>query len=297
MQATPFQAGRIEHHTFPGIEIVTTADQADIIVARLMSNVAKHFDLDSQYYIWTHEPAWCAVDQNDFFDMASQRKIHVSTAFNGDVYISPLYYFPFKPLDLDVLKAMCAGKTKDCAFLATYRGKFDRYVGPVNVDLTEYRQRVAMHLYSQYGFCDIFGRSWPASVKIVEESRGSGWADKKIGIIGDYRFNLAFENTVARNYVTEKLWHAIQGACVPVVYARDNGIAELLRPTSYIDSSNFRTVDDLYQAMKSMTDKDRLGYVTSAYEDYTKILKSTKKAPISQAVVARFCERIHDMAG
>ena len=35
-----------------------------------------------------------------------------------------------------------------------------------------------------------------------------------------YRFCIAIENTVAHDYITEKLWDAFAAGCVPVYYVR-----------------------------------------------------------------------------
>ncbi len=35
-----------------------------------------------------------------------------------------------------------------------------------------------------------------------------------------YRFCIAMENTIAHDYVTEKLWDAFAAGCVPIYYVR-----------------------------------------------------------------------------
>ncbi len=300
MPATPFQTGRMPNLAAMladrGVDMVAAPDEADVIVARVLSALAGHYDLNRQYYLWTHEPNLCVIDQPSFFDISTGRTIHVSTAFNGDVYIGPLYYFPYKALDAEEMKTLCREKSKSCAILATYRAKFDRYLNNTNVDLTEYRQRLAMDLHFNHdGFSDIYGRGWPEPVKVVEESRGAGWQEKKHGIIADYRFNLALENTLAKNYVTEKLWQAISAACVPIVFAEGSGMTEVVRSTSYVDAGKFKTSADLHEFLAGVSDAARMDYVMSAYEDYSALMRNGKKADVIAQVIDRFCDRVRAM--
>lgn len=296
MQATPFMSGRIERLlTDPRIEVVSKAEAADVIVSRRYSWLAEYFHIDGKaFYMWTHEPAWCTAAGPKVNDLITGRTIYVSTAHNGDVYLTPLYYFPFLPIDLSAQIALCRKKKKTCSILATYRDKFDRYLGDNNIDLTEYRQRVARDLQKKYKSCDICGRGWPKDIKVTEESRGVGWQLRKHDVMSDYKFNIALENTIAPNYVTEKIWQALKAACVPLAYGK-SGLADVLRPTSFIDCSGLRTGDDVFRVISSLSEEDRVGFVRSAYEDYVSIAAKWTKAEILQGVVARFCDRVVDM--
>ena len=60
----------------------------------------------------------------------------------------------------------------------------------------------------------------------------------------DYKFYLAFENSICEDYITEKAWRPLALNTVPIVlgggnYARD------LPPNSYIDIKDFNTPKDL----------------------------------------------------
>lgn len=44
--------------------------------------------------------------------------------------------------------------------------------------------------------------------------------ESKMDVFRRYRFCIAIENTIAYDYVTEKLWDAFAAGCVPIYYVR-----------------------------------------------------------------------------
>jgi hypothetical protein len=61
----------------------------------------------------------------------------------------------------------------------------------------------------------------------------------KIGVVGRYRFCLALENSVARDYVTEKIFDAFLAGTVPVYRGAPNVAEFVPGPHSYIDANDF----------------------------------------------------------
>ena len=55
----------------------------------------------------------------------------------------------------------------------------------------------------------------------------------------DYKFYLAFENSLCRDYVTEKFFNALLFSTVPIVYGGADYEAIGAPPNSYIDVRNF----------------------------------------------------------
>jgi alpha-1,3-fucosyltransferase 10 len=66
----------------------------------------------------------------------------------------------------------------------------------------------------------------------------------KLDIISRYRFCLAFENSIARDYVTEKLYDALLVGAVPVYLGAPN-VAEFAPLGSFINASEFTSPADL----------------------------------------------------
>lgn len=60
----------------------------------------------------------------------------------------------------------------------------------------------------------------------------------KLATIGRYHFCLAFENSVAPDYVTEKMFDPLQAGTVPVYLGAPN-VAEFVPENSYIDATSF----------------------------------------------------------
>ncbi|TDG40097.1 hypothetical protein AWZ03_013481 [Drosophila navojoa] len=65
----------------------------------------------------------------------------------------------------------------------------------------------------------------------------------------DYMFYLAFENSLCTDYVTEKLYDALQRHIVPVVFGGAN-YSRFLPPHSYIDANRFDSAEELAQHMR-----------------------------------------------
>ena len=64
-------------------------------------------------------------------------------------------------------------------------------------------------------------------------------------------FSLAFENSLCKDYVTEKYWDALQRWAIPVVYGGSNYDQKLVVPGSYINARDYN-VRDLASYLKKM---------------------------------------------
>lgn len=67
-----------------------------------------------------------------------------------------------------------------------------------------------------------------------------------------YRFYAAFENTLCKDYVSEKLLFALRKFMIPVVYGGAN-YSYFAPPKSYINANDFKTVKDLGNYLKFLT--------------------------------------------
>lgn len=297
MNDTPFQQGDARDAlALPGdITVVDDAESADVIVGRFLHSVAKHFELRREYYVWTHEPRWCAVDGQQIIDGATGQRVHVSTAWNLDIYTDPLYYFPAEHPTRAELSDLVRAKSRDCAILATYRSRHDRFRGSVNVDLSDFRQRLAIGLQQRYDYCDIYGRTWPGSVVLTADTRGGDWQGTKHETLRQYAVNIACENTILPNYVTEKIWDAIRSGCVPVYFARGSGIRAVLDEGSFVDCSDLTTAEALHDRLASMSLDQRLAMVDSAWNDMDRIARSVDVKDVRRPTITRFFDRIRHM--
>ncbi|KAH8283256.1 hypothetical protein KR044_006660 [Drosophila immigrans] len=93
---------------------------------------------------------------------------------------------------------------------------------------------------------DIYGKCGTLSC-----ARGDPRCDEMLDT--DYMFYLAFENSLCVDYVTEKLYAALQRHIVPVVFGGAN-YTRFLPPHSYIDANRFENVEQLAAHLRYVAD-------------------------------------------
>ncbi|KAM8719481.1 hypothetical protein ACLKA7_012097 [Drosophila subpalustris] len=100
------------------------------------------------------------------------------------------------------------------------------------------RREELAHALQQHGVeVDIYGSCGSLSC-----ARGDPRCDEMLDT--KYKFYLAFENSLCEDYVTEKLYGALQHRIVPVVFGGAN-YTRFLPPYSYIDADRFENVEKL----------------------------------------------------
>jgi hypothetical protein len=248
-----------------GIRYVDNPAEADIILGEAIQQLQKFGSLEKRFAVWTAEPRYDLT----YLPLAEMpqiaRPVHVMNVHTGTLNLDNYLFLThpkYTDLDRDAVMRAFAAKPHRVVMLATFRRArgwlhwyFDKngrrrllptslalLPGGVlmrdgeNVDLRQFRQRLAIDLYRQ-GLCDIFGRNWPQGIRVSGEDRmAMDWREKKHGVLENYRINLALENTIAPHYVTEKIWDAICGACLPVYHGRGNRIYDDFPAGSFIDT-------------------------------------------------------------
>ncbi|XP_067002550.2 alpha-(1,3)-fucosyltransferase C [Anabrus simplex] len=104
----------------------------------------------------------------------------------------------------------------------------------------------------------------------------------------NYKFYLSFENSLCKDYVTEKLFGVINYNVVPVVYGGVN-YSKIMPPMSYIDAADFSTPQDL---------ADYLLYLDKTPDEYVKYFwwKSHYRVySQSKHVLCKLCEMLHNL--
>lgn len=84
--------------------------------------------------------------------------------------------------------------------------------------------------------------------------------ESKVATIADYRFTVAFENSIATDYVTEKFFQPLVAGPVPIYRGAPNVAQFAPAPHSYIDANQFSGPAALAEFLTAMTDDDYLGY-------------------------------------
>jgi len=83
----------------------------------------------------------------------------------------------------------------------------------------------------------------------------------QVAVMRDYRFCVAMENSVAEDYVTEKVYAALDAGCLPIYYGAPNGLNFVPVPESVID---YRALGGTPEAL--MAEIARLNADEAAYE-------------------------------
>jgi hypothetical protein len=87
---------------------------------------------------------------------------------------------------------------------------------------------------------DSYGRLLRTRAEVVPPG-----TDARVALYQGYKFALAFENSVATDYVTERIFDALRAGAVPV-YRGCPEVADLLpSPSCYIDASRFSSATEL----------------------------------------------------
>ncbi|XP_029964617.1 alpha-(1,3)-fucosyltransferase 4-like [Salarias fasciatus] len=107
------------------------------------------------------------------------------------------------------------------------------------------------NLLKDYIKIDLFGR---AGTTILPPGK-----DSVVEMLKQYRFYLAFENSQHTDYITEKLWNAVQGGAIPVVLGPSRKNYErFLPPEAFIHVDDFPTVQELAQYLRKVKDSPSL---------------------------------------
>lgn len=115
---------------------------------------------------------------------------------------------------------------------------------------------------------DLFGKGW--SFKKQESYKGK--INNKLDAISKYKFCLAFENTVAPGYITEKIFDCFKAGCVPIYLGAPN-IEKYIPKSCFIDCRDFNGYGYLLHFLDSISEKKYNDYIKKAQEFLNK--KST----------------------
>lgn len=82
-----------------------------------------------------------------------------------------------------------------------------------------------------------------------------GPVEDKLAFQSEYKFCIAFENSVGEGYTTEKLVEAMMSGSIPV-YWGDPSVAEEFNPGSFINVSDFGSLEEVVQEVVRLDNDD-----------------------------------------
>lgn len=86
-----------------------------------------------------------------------------------------------------------------------------------------------------------------------------GPVENKHEFLKNYKFSLAFENTSARGYCTEKLLQAFAAGTVPIYYGDETAVRDF-NPKAFVNLHDFKTIDDAVDYVRKL-DQDDAAYL------------------------------------
>jgi hypothetical protein len=126
--------------------------------------------------------------------------------------------------------------------------------------------------------CEIHGLNWPPGVA-VGESRNVDRVGNKHKAMARFPFTLCCENAIAKHYVSEKIWEAIAGGCLPM-YWSNPAMAGMFPEGSFLDLSgpNLDSPDKIAAAMTNMSQDEWLSRMAACQSVYTEAREKARRA-------------------
>jgi len=205
---------------------------------------------------------------NTYDDLRSYRNLFNYTMTyraDSDVQI-PYGAYKRRKESVKVTKNFAAGKSKLAAWLVSdcvTEGKRDRIV----VSLQKHLQ------------VDVYGKCGPLSCD-----------DCHLMLHRHYKFYLAFENSLCKDYVTEKLFKTTQMSIVPIVYGGANYSA-FAPPHSLINVADYESPKQLADYLTYLDGNDTAYNEYFAWRaDYT---SETSLTEMMEDSMCKLCEKLH----
>lgn len=108
---------------------------------------------------------------------------------------------------------------------------------------------------------DLYGFGWPHSLRVYK-----GVIDDKLSCASAYKFSVAYENlTNVPGYVTEKIFDSFISGCVPIYWGAPN-ITDYVPKSCFIDRTDFRSHEDLYVYLSTMSEETHQKHITAIKE-------------------------------
>lgn len=130
-----------------------------------------------------------------------------------------------------------------------------------------YKERLGVIEYFSGKDFDLYGIGWDKPIlgetKQLREAIArsyQGSVDNKIQALAQYKFTFTFENTIAKGYVTEKIFDAMFAGSIPI-YLGAPDIVDFVHKGAFIDMRDFKNYDELELYLRMMTKKRYLEYI------------------------------------
>jgi len=106
---------------------------------------------------------------------------------------------------------------------------------------------------------DLYGRHWSKRNFRVWK----GEIPDKLAVLKQYRFAIAYENSIETGYITEKLWDCLIAGVVPIYWGAPN-VQDFIPAECFIDRRQFESHEALLAYLQAMKKEEWEGYIERA---------------------------------
>ncbi len=272
----------IEYLEEKGVFITENIKEADILIAQNFKHLKRYiwrYRKTKSYLVWTLEPRFNTSFYSVQKILLGFHKCYFMNIYTQDVFTSILaYHARIIHKDLNLIEDNFKIYKGKIVALMSYYGGIDAppfLRDGLNIDPIALRSSLALE-GNKRGVLDIYGKGWPNHLSI-EDSRIGNWSGRKGEILENYAFNLCFENTVAPNYVTEKIWDSIGNYCLPIYFGRGTNIYNVFPPNSFIDYSDFDDQASLFDFVENISNTEYISRLNKCIKIYNSIKKKGRK--------------------
>jgi hypothetical protein len=258
------------------LDIVDAPEKADVIILCRLRELTPELMEGRRALVWTHEPFFTLEAPKIIQNHLGGGDVHVFSVWNENVYLDNYYYAPTirgEPLRPPEPARLANRRAVMFAKHSLAKGQ----VGGREVSLYPFRTKLALALHEQ-GLCEIHGLNWPPGVA-VGESRHVDRVGSKHSAMSQFPFTICCENAIAKHYVSEKIWEAIAGGCLPL-YRSNPAMAGMFPERSFLDLSRpeLDAPEKVAAAMLAMSEDEWLTRMAACQQVYVQARKETLRA-------------------
>ena len=219
--------------------------------------------------------------------------IHLMFSSGGKGWYKSINWTMTYRLDSDILYKYGALKLKDSInipknknYEQVFNDKIKDVAWLVSDCWTEGKRERYVNILKKYIKVDIYGRCGP--LKNCTKEEGAKCLQK---IAKDYKFYLSFENSVCKDYMTEKVFGWFQKDIITVVRGARN-YDELLPNNTYIDAHKFSSIKELGVFLQKLS-KNKDEYIKYLQEK-DKYETESLRTQVQKAY-CDLCKRLHHL--
>jgi len=182
---------------------------------------------------------------------AFEDKFHRVYTFNDDIVDNQKYFKFAYPVLVPMIENLPSFDVKKFCVMMTHRYTNER------AQLIRFFEMKPYEEFEYYGFNPIIETS-----RYRGQIPGHPVCDEKLEVLKNFRFCICFENSMVNGYITEKIFTCFTAGCVPVYLGAPN-VESYIPKECFIDYQDFRSDEELYQFLKSMTKESYEQYLAA----------------------------------